>query len=91
MWSDLTSAYLASPDWIKALWLLLGSLVPPLFALGAMALTLHHRRAIVQLKHMRHTDDGPTLPVSFNRVIENQGSSSNQIPMLPKDPTRLKR
>jgi hypothetical protein len=67
-WSDLLDTFQSSPDWIKALWLL----IPPGFLLGLVALMLRFRiaarqmdqSAVGELIYSIHRDAGQLRVVS---------------------------
>ena len=56
-WRDFFDTYQSSPDWIKALWLV----VPPSFLLGVLALVLRYRVAVRRLE--RFADGRPVWSV----------------------------
>ncbi len=80
-WSDLLDTFQSSPDWIKALWLL----IPPGFLLGLVALMLRFRIAAKQL------NQGPKgeLIYSIHRDIRNQLHVVSHIPVTDGDPALL--
>ncbi|MFJ7352920.1 hypothetical protein ACIQWS_02025 [Phyllobacterium sp. NPDC097923] len=73
-WSDLLDTFQSSPDWIKAVWLL----IPPGFLLGLVALTMRFRIAARQLNqgpkgeliYSIHRDAGQLRVVSHIPLAE---------------------
>lgn len=73
-WSDLLDTFQSSPDWIKALWLL----IPPGFLLGLVALMLRFRIAAKQMEQSAggeliysiHRDAGQLRVVSHIPLAE---------------------
>lgn len=73
-WSDLLDTFQSSPDWIKALWLL----IPPGFLLGLVALMLRFRIAARQMDqspkgeliYSIHRDAGQLHVVSHIPVVD---------------------
>lgn len=77
-WSDLLDTFQSSPDWIKALWLL----IPPGFLLGLVALMLRFRIAAKQMEqspkgeliYSIHRDAGQLRVVSHIPVVDGNPS-----------------
>lgn len=73
-WSDLLDTFQSSPDWIKAVWLL----IPPGFLLGLVALTMRFRIAAKQIEQSAggeliysiHRDAGQLRVVSHIPVTD---------------------
>lgn len=63
-WSNLLDTFQSSPDWIKALWLI----VPPAFLLALVALTLRFR---IESRRVERRFDGE-LVYSIHRDAGNQ-------------------
>ena len=77
-WSDLLDTFQSSPDWIKALWLL----IPPGFLLGLVALKMRFRIAAKQMEqspkgeliYSIHRDAGQLRVVSHIPVVDGNPS-----------------
>lgn len=84
-WSDLLDTFQSSPDWIKALWLL----IPPAFMLALVALTLRFRiesrkvekRFDGELVYSIHRDAGNQL-----HVVSHSPLAEGKTPLLLLDP-----
>ncbi|WP_288191729.1 hypothetical protein [uncultured Phyllobacterium sp.] len=72
-WSDLLDTFQSSPDWIKALRLL----IPPAFVLGLVALTLRFR---IESRKVERRFDGE-LVYSIHRDAGNQLHVVSHIPL----------
>jgi len=72
-WSDLLDTFQSSPDWIKALWLL----IPPAFTLALVALTLRFR---IESRKVERRFDGE-LVYSIHRDAGNQLHVVSHIPL----------
>lgn len=79
--SDLLDTFQSSPDWIKALWLL----IPPGILLGLVALAMRFRIAARQMDH------GPKgeLIYSIHRDTRNQLHVVSHIPVADSNPALL--
>lgn len=84
-WSDLLDTFQSSPDWIKALWLL----IPPGFLLGLAALMMRFRIAAKQIDrspkgeliYSIHRDAGNQL-----HVVSHVPLAEGNTPLLLFDP-----
>ncbi|WP_288191696.1 hypothetical protein [uncultured Phyllobacterium sp.] len=80
-WSDLLDTFQSSPDWIKAVWLL----IPPGFLLGLVALTMRFR---IAAKQMDQSPKGELI-YSIHRDIRNQLHVVSHIPVTDGNPALL--
>ncbi len=88
LWADLLATFRASPDAIKALWLL----VPPVFVLGLLGLAIWTLRLRIKLTlptPPARQDRQPALvldPADFEALTQAQGRKPQ---MLAVPPARL--
>ncbi|QND51826.1 hypothetical protein HB779_07865 [Phyllobacterium sp. 628] len=80
-WSDLLDTFQSSPDWIKALWLL----IPPSFLLGLVAMAMRFSMAS---KRMDHGSKGELI-YSVHRDIRNQLHVVSHLPLIDGSPALL--
>ncbi|MDQ0998097.1 hypothetical protein QFZ34_003279 [Phyllobacterium ifriqiyense] len=80
-WADFLDTFQSSPDWIKALWLL----IPPGFLLGLIAIVMRFSMAN---KQMNHTSKGELI-YSIHRDAGNQLHIVRHIPLIDGNPALL--
>lgn len=80
-WADFLDTFQSSPDWIKALWLL----VPPGFLLGCMALVM---RFLIEGKG-RGRDQHGELVYSVHRDRNNLLHVVSHVPLYEERPALL--
>ena len=79
--SDFLDTFQSSPDWIKALWLL----IPPGFLLGLIAIVMRFSMAN---KQMNHSSKGELI-YSVHRDAGNQLHIVRHIPLVDGNPALL--
>ena len=80
-WSNLLDTFQSSPDWIKALWLI----VPPAFVLALVALTLRFR---IESRKVERRFDGE-LVYSIHRDADNRVHILRHSPGAQESPALL--
>lgn len=80
-WADFLDTFQSSPDWIKALWLL----IPPGFLLGLIAMMMRFR---LTAKQMDHGSKGELI-YSVHRDAGNQLHIVRHIPLVDGNPALL--
>lgn len=79
--ADFLDTFQSSPDWIKALWLL----IPPGFLLGVIAMAMRFR---MTTKRMEHGSKGELI-YSVHRDAGNQLHIVRHIPLVDGNPALL--
>lgn len=80
-WADLLDTFQSSPDWIKALWLL----IPPGFLLALIAMLMHYR---IAGKRADDTLDGE-LVYLLRRSVDGQLHIVSHAPQLDGNPAPM--